>query len=67
MAIQNPEKYVLKPQREGGGNNVYGKEVSSRFKMPCLGVFFNGNCVYNNRLVKFYKTLKVAPNELATF
>ena len=24
----NPEKYVLKPQREGGGNNVYGKEVS---------------------------------------
>lgn len=27
MAIQNPEKYVLKPQREGGGNNVYGKEV----------------------------------------
>ncbi|XP_046653809.1 glutathione synthetase-like isoform X2 [Daphnia pulicaria] len=27
MAIQNPERYVLKPQREGGGNNVYGKEV----------------------------------------
>lgn len=29
MAIENPEKYVLKPQREGGGNNVYGKEASS--------------------------------------
>ena len=29
MAIKNPEKYVLKPQREGGGNNIYGKEVSN--------------------------------------
>jgi len=27
MALQNPERFVLKPQREGGGNNVYGKEV----------------------------------------
>ncbi len=30
MAIQNPEAYVLKPQREGGGNNVYGAEVTQR-------------------------------------
>lgn len=28
MAISDPERYVLKPQREGGGNNFYGKEVS---------------------------------------
>ena len=28
MAIRDPERFVLKPQREGGGNNVYGKEVS---------------------------------------
>jgi glutathione synthase len=28
MALLNPEKFVLKPQREGGGNNVYGKEAS---------------------------------------
>ena len=27
MAIASPEKYVLKPQREGGGHNFYG-EVS---------------------------------------
>nr|CAH7746478.1 unnamed protein product [Callosobruchus chinensis] len=27
MAIANPERYVLKPQREGGGNNVYGFEI----------------------------------------
>lgn len=25
----NPEGYVLKPQREGGGNNLYGKEAAS--------------------------------------
>jgi len=27
MAIDNPDKFVLKPQREGGGNNVYGEEI----------------------------------------
>ena len=27
MAIADPENYVLKPQREGGGNNIYGAEV----------------------------------------
>ena len=26
-AMANPEKYVLKPQREGGGNNIYGKDI----------------------------------------
>ncbi|XP_066139373.1 glutathione synthetase-like isoform X2 [Euwallacea fornicatus] len=27
MAIDNPERFVLKPQREGGGNNIYSSEV----------------------------------------
>ncbi|XP_075428583.1 glutathione synthetase isoform X2 [Ascaphus truei] len=27
IAIANPERFVLKPQREGGGNNVYGEEM----------------------------------------
>ncbi|CAB3365662.1 Hypothetical predicted protein [Cloeon dipterum] len=27
MAIENPGHFVLKPQREGGGNNVYGDKV----------------------------------------
>ncbi|XP_030388871.1 glutathione synthetase isoform X2 [Gopherus evgoodei] len=27
MAIADPERYVLKPQREGGGNNLYGEEL----------------------------------------
>jgi glutathione synthase len=26
-ASRNPEKYVLKPQREGGGNNYFGKDI----------------------------------------
>ncbi|KXJ74450.1 hypothetical protein RP20_CCG013590 [Aedes albopictus] len=27
LALSNPERYVLKPQREGGGNNVYGSDI----------------------------------------
>ncbi|XP_030067274.1 glutathione synthetase [Microcaecilia unicolor] len=27
MAIATPEKFVLKPQREGGGNNIYSEEI----------------------------------------
>jgi hypothetical protein len=26
-AMVSPENYVLKPQREGGGNNVYGADI----------------------------------------
>lgn len=29
LAMTEPEKYVMKPQREGGGNNVYGKDIPS--------------------------------------
>ncbi|TSS48085.1 Glutathione synthetase [Bagarius yarrelli] len=27
MALAKPDQYVLKPQREGGGNNIYGDEI----------------------------------------
>lgn len=27
-AIKDPKRYVLKPQREGGGNNLYDEQVS---------------------------------------
>ncbi|XP_058128316.1 glutathione synthetase-like isoform X2 [Anopheles ziemanni] len=27
LAKANPERFVLKPQREGGGNNVYGADI----------------------------------------
>lgn len=27
MALKEPERFVLKPQREGGGNNVYGADI----------------------------------------
>ncbi|XAR52557.1 Glutathione synthase [Bertholletia excelsa] len=29
-AIARPELYVMKPQREGGGNNIYGDDVSQK-------------------------------------
>ncbi len=27
MAMKEPDRYVVKPQREGGGNNVYGDDI----------------------------------------
>lgn len=27
MALEHSERFVLKPQREGGGNNVYGQDI----------------------------------------
>jgi glutathione synthase len=30
--VQNPERYVLKPQREGGGNNLYGQDLVQRLQ-----------------------------------
>lgn len=32
LALSNPEKYVLKPQREGGGNNIYGNDIPEALK-----------------------------------
>lgn len=29
-AAKNPDRYVLKPQREGGGNNLYGQQLKER-------------------------------------
>lgn len=29
-ALDDPERFVLKPQREGGGNNFYGQQVRSK-------------------------------------
>lgn len=30
-ASNQPEKFVLKPQREGGGNNIYGQDIKAAF------------------------------------
>jgi len=32
LALEQPEKYVLKPQREGGGNNVYRSKIPGFLK-----------------------------------
>ncbi|GAB4819324.1 hypothetical protein N2152v2_006370 [Parachlorella kessleri] len=41
QAIAAPEDYVLKPQREGGGNNLYGDELRARLQQggPGLAAF----------------------------
>uniref|UniRef100_A0A1L8E4X9 Glutathione synthetase n=1 Tax=Nyssomyia neivai TaxID=330878 RepID=A0A1L8E4X9_9DIPT len=31
-ALKNPDRYVLKPQREGGGNNIYGQDIPDALK-----------------------------------
>ncbi|GAX73563.1 hypothetical protein CEUSTIGMA_g1014.t1 [Chlamydomonas eustigma] len=33
-ALRNPDRFVLKPQREGGGNNLYGADLVSRLSQP---------------------------------
>lgn len=30
--LENPEAYVMKPQREGGGNNIYGNDIPDKLK-----------------------------------
>ena len=32
MAISEPHRYVMKPQREGGGNNVFGDDIATELK-----------------------------------
>ena len=34
-AIANPDDFVLKPQREGGGNNVWGQDISKVQQQSC--------------------------------
>lgn len=29
MGLNKPNKFVLKPQREGGGNNIYNEDIRS--------------------------------------
>lgn len=33
MALDCPERFVLKPQREGGGNNLYGEDIRHVIRM----------------------------------
>lgn len=47
MALDDPERFVLKPQREGGGNNLYGEDIRQVYRIIhgtviWRGVFFWG-------------------------
>jgi glutathione synthase len=41
MALKNPERFVLKPQREGGGNNVYGVDIVGALNVSFRKRFVN--------------------------
>lgn len=40
MALDAPERFVLKPQREGGGNNLYGEDIRMVIKIIILIIHF---------------------------
>lgn len=33
MGINKPNKFVLKPQREGGGNNIYNENIKTSLSL----------------------------------
>eukprot|EP00922_Rhytidocystis_sp_ex-Travisia-forbesii_P012723 GHVS01019146.1.p1 GENE.GHVS01019146.1~~GHVS01019146.1.p1 ORF type:complete len:656 (-),score=166.84 GHVS01019146.1:176-1927(-) len=57
-AIANPNNFVLKPQREGGGNNIYGKDIANRLKNALL-VINNENEDNNNNLKQYILMSKI--------
>jgi len=36
MVLENPENFVLKPQRDGGGNNLYGQDIIRALDDPAI-------------------------------
>ena len=32
MALTNPDRFVMKPQREGGGNNLYDTDIKTELE-----------------------------------
>jgi glutathione synthetase len=56
-AIATPDDYVLKPQREGGGNNLWGKQisdVSSSLSLASDRVYVIDHLTFVVRLISSY-------------
>lgn len=49
LARKNPEKFVLKPQREGGGHNVYDEDIRKMLELP-KGSFDRTGYILMNRI-----------------
>ncbi|CAJ1960909.1 unnamed protein product [Sphenostylis stenocarpa] len=50
-AIERPELFVMKPQREGGGNNIYGYDVrETLLKLQLAGSQENGAYILMQRI-----------------
>lgn len=65
LALESPEKFVLKPQREGGGNNVYKEKIplflknidKSQWGAYILMELINPP-TYDNQILRLGKVLK---------
>ena len=40
LAMSDPDRFVVKPQREGGGNNVYGNDI--KLDSSCRSLILRG-------------------------
>jgi len=62
---EGERRYVLKPQREGGGYNFYGKELANKLRQHCTVVDEDGdgkqNIVLGNALSEFILMERLFP------
>ncbi|XP_033626022.1 glutathione synthetase-like isoform X1 [Asterias rubens] len=49
LGIKHPERYVLKPQREGGGNNLYDEDLKSELER-LSGQVERGACILMEKI-----------------
>ena len=65
-AIENPEHFVLKPQREGGGNNFYGQDIPKKLKQ--MSILERGAYILMQKNLptstKFYSFSKRRPDKV---
>jgi hypothetical protein len=57
-AIASPNAYVLKPQREGGGNNLYGSVYNSYVGLLSFGIARPAGCARDGAVLCFINYLK---------
>lgn len=47
MALDAPERFVMKPQREGGGNNLYGEDIRHVITIFKYVIIINDVYIFN--------------------
>lgn len=62
LVKDNVDKYVLKPQREGGGNNLYGKQIISTINEKIKSDTLNEFIIMSLIHPKIYSNFKILDN-----